>query len=69
MRAVGAGEFAGGDLLSTPTVCRLGALLLTTLSSAVLPAGSRRSEAQRALPRGALLLAAVLCGLPRQAGD
>ena len=68
MRAVGAGEFAGGILLSTPAARRLGALLLTTVSSAVLTSELRRSEVQRALPRGALLLAAVLCALPRRAG-
>ena len=67
MRAVGAGEFAGGVLLATPLARRLGALLLTTVSSAVLTAELRRSEAERALPRGALLLAAVLCALPRHA--
>jgi hypothetical protein len=40
-------------------------LLLTLASSAVLTAELRRGETERALPRGALLLAAALAALPR----
>jgi hypothetical protein len=40
-------------------------LLLTLASSAVLTAELRRDETERALPRGALLLAAALAALPR----
>jgi uncharacterized membrane protein len=64
MRVVGAAELLGGTALLCPPGRRMGALLLTTISTAVLTAEVRRGEMERALPRGALLLAAVLCALP-----
>jgi uncharacterized membrane protein YphA (DoxX/SURF4 family) len=67
MRAVGAGELAGGIMLASPGARRLGAVVLTGVCAAVLTAELRRSETRHALPRGALLLAAALCALPRRA--
>ena len=68
MGAIGAGEMLGGLALLCPPSRRLGGLLLTAVSTAVLTAELRRGETQRALPRGALLLAAMLCAVPRRAG-
>lgn len=67
MRAVGAGEVLGGAALLCPAGRRMGGLLLTTISTAVLLAELRRGEPERALPRGALLLAVALCALPGRA--
>lgn len=67
MRMIGAGELLGGTALLCPPGRRTGALLLTTVSTAVLTAELRRGETERALPRGALLLAAALCAMPRHA--
>jgi hypothetical protein len=64
MRGIGAGEFIGGVLVACPPAQRLGALLVTLASSAVPTAELRRDETERALPRGALLLAAALAALP-----
>lgn len=66
MRAIGVGELVGGASLLCPPSRRLGGLLLTAVSTAVLTAELRRGEAERALPRGALLLAAALCTLPQR---
>lgn len=63
-RLLGAGEFAGGVLLANDAARQLGGLVLTTASTAVLTSELRRGEAGRALPRGALLLAAALAILP-----
>lgn len=66
MRIVGAVELLGGAALLCPPGRRLGGLLLTMVSAAVLTAELRRGETDRALPRGALLVAAALCALPRR---
>ena len=63
-RLVGAGEFAGGVLLASETARQLGALLLTTTSASMLTAELDRGETGRAMPRGLLLLAALLAALP-----
>lgn len=63
-RLIGAGEFAGGVLLATETARQLGGLVLTTASTSVLTSELSRGETCRALPRGALLLAALLAVLP-----
>lgn len=62
-RLLGAGEFAGGVLLASETARRLGGLVLTTASTSVLTSELRRGETTRALPRGALLLGALLAAL------
>ncbi len=67
MRGIGAGEFIGGVLVACPPAHRLGALLLTLASSAVLTAELRRGETERALPRATLLFAAALAALPARA--
>lgn len=63
-RLLGAGEFAGGVLLASETARHLGGLVLTTASSSVLTSELRRGETGRALPRAALLLAALLAAWP-----
>ena len=63
-RLLGAGEFAGGVLLASDAGRQLGGLLLTTASTSVLTAELQRGETGRALPRGVLLLAALLAALP-----
>ncbi|MBN8899446.1 MAG: hypothetical protein BGO51_07430 [Rhodospirillales bacterium 69-11] len=59
MRVVGMGEFAGGVLVSSAHGRRLGGLLLTMASTAVLTSELRKGTEQLAIPRAALLLAAV----------
>jgi hypothetical protein len=61
---IGASEFAGGVLVASDAARRLGGLLLTTASTSVLTSELQRGQTGRALPRGALLLAAVLAALP-----
>jgi hypothetical protein len=63
MQLVGACEFAGGVLVASKLGRRLGGLALTAASTAVLTAEVERSETERALPRLALLAAAVLAAL------
>lgn len=68
-RVLGAGEFAGGVLVSSETARPLGGLILAVSSASVLTSELRRGESSRALPRGALLLAALLAAIPsRSAG-
>ncbi len=57
---IGAGEFAGGVLVASLAGRRLGGLVLTMASTAVLTSELRQREDQLALPRAALLAAAVL---------
>jgi hypothetical protein len=64
MRLVGAAEFAGGVLVASSAGRRLGGLTLTAASTAVLTAEIERAETERALPRLALLIAAVVASLP-----
>jgi hypothetical protein len=61
---VGAGEFAGGVLLASPSARQLGGLVLTAASTSVLTSELRRGESARVLPRFALLMAALLAALP-----
>jgi uncharacterized membrane protein YphA (DoxX/SURF4 family) len=63
MRGIGAGEVVGGVLLGCPAAQRLGGLVLTTICSAVLTAELQRGEAERAVPRSALLLVAAISAL------
>ncbi|MBN8874186.1 MAG: DoxX family protein [Rhodospirillales bacterium] len=60
MRVVGVGEFAGGVLVASLAGRRLGGLLLTMASTAVLTSELRKGADQLALPRAGLLAAAVL---------
>jgi hypothetical protein len=60
MALVGAGEFAGGVLVASLAGRRLGGLILTMASTAVLTAELRKGEDQLALPRTALLIASAL---------
>src|SRR6185312_2692228 len=64
MRLIGAAEFAGGVLVASPIARRLGGLLLTAASTAVLTAELERREDDRAVPRLALLFAAAVASLP-----
>jgi hypothetical protein len=63
-RLVGAGELAGGVLLAGETARQFGALLLTAASTAMLTVELDRGDTGRAMPRGALLLAALWAALP-----
>jgi hypothetical protein len=68
MRLIGAAEFAGGVLVSSTIARRLGGLLLTTASTAVLTAELERRQDDLAVPRLALLFAAAIASLPPRAG-
>lgn len=59
MRLVGAGEVAGGVMLTTPATRTLGGLLLAGTSAIVLRTELGHREPRLALPRFALLLAAL----------
>jgi hypothetical protein len=59
MALIGAGEFAGGVLVSSLAGRRLGGLILTIASTAVLTSELRKGADDLALPRGLLLLAAM----------
>lgn len=63
-RLLGASEFAGGVLLASESARHLGGMILAGASASVLTSELRRGESNRALPRGALLLAALLAALP-----
>jgi hypothetical protein len=64
MKLVGALEVAGGVLIASTWGRRLGGLALTTASTAVLTAEMERAETKRAVPRLALLAAAILAAMP-----
>lgn len=63
MGLIGAGEFAGGVLVASLAGRRLGGLLLTMASTAVLTAELRKGDDQLALPRSVLLAASVLAAM------
>jgi hypothetical protein len=67
MRAVGGAELAGGVLIASEAARRLGGLVLTAISTAMLTAELRRGESERAAPRFALLVAAALAACPSSA--
>ena len=56
MRLIGAAELSGGTLLAAETTRQLGGALLALASTAVLAAELRHRDADRALPRLALLV-------------
>lgn len=60
MSLIGAGEFAGGVLVASSSGRRLGGLLLTMASTAVLTSELRQGDDQLALPRSLLLVASVI---------
>lgn len=60
MGLIGTGEFAGGVLVASLAGRRLGGLLLTMASTAVLTAELRKGDDQLALPRTILLAASAL---------
>ncbi len=72
MGLIGAGEIAGGVLVATHAGRRLGGMVLTKASTAVLTSELRQGDDQLALPRSILLAASVLAAAcaparPRQA--
>lgn len=66
MRLIGAAELGGGTLLAAETTRPLGGLLLAVASTAVLAAELRHRDADRALPRLALLVGIVTAAWPRR---
>jgi uncharacterized membrane protein YphA (DoxX/SURF4 family) len=57
---IGAGELAGGVLLASGAGRKLGGLMLTMASTAMLTAEKRAGEDQLAVPRSLLLLASMM---------
>jgi uncharacterized membrane protein YphA (DoxX/SURF4 family) len=68
MRVVGGAEVAGGVLVACGQTRVLGGAVLAAASATVLAVELRRSEPARALPRLALLLAAVAAICPASSG-
>ena len=68
-RLLGAAEFAGGVLVSSEMARPLGGVVLAAASASVLTSELCRGETNRALPRGALLLASLLAVLPSRSAD
>lgn len=64
-RAVAVAELAGGALLAARSTRRLGGAVLAATSAAVLASEVRHGDGRLALPRAALLLAA-LTGVARR---
>ena len=60
MSLIGAGEFAGGVLVASNSGRRLGGLILTMASTAVLTSEMRQGDDRLALPRSLLLLSSVI---------
>ena len=63
-RVVGAAEFAGGVMISSPYKRMLGGLILVAASTAMLTAEVRQNQSDLAIPRFAVLLAAATAMLP-----
>ncbi len=68
MRLVGSGEVAGGLLVACGQTRALGGAVLATASASVLAAELRHGEPARALPRLALLVAALVAICPAPSG-
>ena len=66
MQAVAAGELVGGGLLLTQRTRQLGGAVLATSCVAMLAGEVRHRQGSLALPRLALLVAALTAFLPQQ---
>jgi hypothetical protein len=69
MQAAAVGELAGGLLMIPSSTRRVGAALVAATSAAVLASEMRHGETKLALPRGLILLVALVAavgGAPRR---
>jgi hypothetical protein len=63
MRALGGAELAGGVLLTCPATRRVGGVVLAAASAAALVAEAQHRDIALVVPRGGLMLAALLAAV------